>query len=159
MQRRYRLNDDTELMKTVKEDRMRLNLLVFVIAMSVSMGIATASFAGPGLGDTDGDGIDDFFDNCLDDSNSTGPNLFPHLDTDRDGCGNLCDGDFTQDGVTNGADFIAFRVAFAADASGDTDMDGSGGTNGADFILFRVNFAQGFPGASSNTFRDTARCP
>ena len=129
---------------------MRLNLLISLIALVVSMGVATASF---GQGDTDGDGIDDFFDNCTDQSNAA------QVDSDFDGCGNLCDGDFDQDGVVEGNDFSIFRAAFSSNASGVTNMDGEEGTRGLDFIRFRDQFQQGVPGPSENTFRDLSVCP
>jgi len=132
---------------------MRLNLLVILISMVACLGIATASFAGPGLGDTDGDGVDDFVDDCLTDPNGA------QVDSDYDGCGNYCDGDFDQSGTTGGSDFIIFRGGFLASASGVTDMDGSGSTGGSDFILFRGNFLRGSPGPSSNTFKDPVACP
>jgi len=132
---------------------MRLSLLVSVVALVLSIGMATASYAGPGLGDSDGDSIDDFFDNCTDDVNAS------QTDSDFDGCGNLCDGDFDQDAATNGGDFLIFRAGFIAGASGVTDMDSDGTTNGGDFLIFRSQFIQGVPGPSLNTFRDTAVCP
>jgi hypothetical protein len=56
--------------------------------------------------DGDGDGIPDSADNCSDASNAG------QDDTDGDDCGNLCDADYTQDGVIGFADFGQFAVAF-----------------------------------------------
>jgi len=132
---------------------MRFDLLASLLAFFLALGITGTATAGPGLGDTDGDGVDDFFDNCLTDVNGA------QVDADYDGCGNYCDGDFDQSGTTGGSDFIIFRGGFLASASGVTDMDGSGSTGGSDFILFRGNFLRGSPGPSSNTFKDPVACP
>lgn len=132
---------------------MRYGLLASLLALFLTLSVSGMAFAGPGLGDSDGDSVDDFFDNCKDISNAG------QVDSDFDGCGNICDGDFDQNAVTNGADFLIFRAGFIAAASGVTDMDANGLTNGADFLTFRTNFIQGAPGASLNTFRDTSACP
>ena len=134
---------------------MRFGLLASLLAFFLALGVAGTAYAGPGLGDSDGDGLDDFFDNCRDVALAPPDNK----DSDGDGCGNICDGDFDQDGIVNGADFIIFRGGFIAGASGITDMTGDHITNGADFIQFRGNFIQGTPGPSENTFRDPVACP
>ena len=96
--------------------------------------------------DTDLDGVDDSLDNCIETPNN-------QLDADLDGYGNACDGDFNNDGATNGSDFIIFRGGFNT-SLGDPeylpvlDMDANEMTNGADFILFRGNFSLGLPGPS-----------
>ena len=132
---------------------MRFGLLASLLAFFLALGVAGTAYAGPGLGDSDNDGVDDFFDNCRDRENAS------QVDSDYDGCGNLCDGDFDQSGNTNGADFIKFRAGFQAAASGVTDMTADGITNGADFIEFRANFIAGVPGPSDNTFKDPLACP
>ena len=132
---------------------MRLSLLVSLLVSMLSIGVATIAFAGPGLGDSDGDGFDDVFDNCKD-----APNV-SQLDVDGDGCGNLCDGDFDQDGVVSGGDFLTFRGGILVGASGVTNHTGGGVTNGADFLVFRGQILQGTPGPSLNAFRDQAACP
>ena len=131
---------------------MRFGLLASLLAFFLALGVAGTAFAGPGLGDSDSDGVDDFFDVCKDDPLS-------QLDTDGDGCGNACDGDFNQSGVTNSADFSLFRSGFLASASGITDMNGNGTTNSVDFSLFRAQITQGTPGPSLNTFRTSPGCP
>jgi hypothetical protein len=62
------------------------------------------------VGDLDLDGIDDSCDNCL---LAAAPNP-DQTDTDVDGYGNRCDADYDQNGVTGGADFNAFRLAFGS---------------------------------------------
>ena len=54
--------------------------------------------------DTDGDGVGDVCDNCIDIANGTvlpdaGGNS--QYDSDSDGYGNACDADFTHDGVAD----------------------------------------------------------
>ncbi len=132
---------------------MRFGLFTSLLAFFLTLGLAGAAFAGPGLGDSDGDGWDDVFDNCLSKSNVS------QLDVDGDGCGNFCDGDYNQGSDVNGVDFITFRGGFISGASGVTDHDGNGVTNGLDFIVFRGQFIQGAPGPSSNAFRDQSACP
>lgn len=56
--------------------------------------------------DTDGDGIPDIADNCL-----NVPNL-DQCDADGDGIGNRCDCDFNQDNFCGGPDFTAFIGCF-----------------------------------------------
>ena len=132
---------------------MRLSLLVSLLVSLLSIGVATTAFAGPGLGDSDGDGWDDVFDNCTNDSNAS------QLDVDADGCGNLCDGDYDQNAIVNGADFLDFRGGFLASASGVTDHTGDGVTDGSDFLVFRGQFLAGVPGPSLNSVRDLTACP
>ena len=132
---------------------MRSGLLASLFAFMLAMGVAGTAFAGAGLGDTDGDDVDDYFDVCRDVADS------PQLDTDGDGCGNICDGDYDNDGDVDGGDFLTFRGGFFASASGDTDHDGDGDTDGADFLKFRGQFFQAVPGPSVAHHRDTTACP
>ena len=132
---------------------MRISLLVSLLVSLLSIGVATTAFAGPGLGDTDGDGWDDVFDNCMTSSNAS------QLDVDGDGCGNICDGDYDNDADVDGGDFLTFRGGFIANASGVTDHDGDGDTDGTDFLTFRGQFIQSVPGPSLNAFRDLTACP
>jgi hypothetical protein len=101
------------------------------------------------LVDADLDGVPDSADNCTDVENSS------QLDSDGDLCGNVCDADFDQNGVTGGADFNAFRLCFllAVPGSGpaedptcaEADMDGNLVVGGTDFNQFRLEFG-GAPG-------------
>ncbi|GMW07379.1 MAG: hypothetical protein AMXMBFR8_21750 [Nevskiales bacterium] len=104
------------------------------------------------LPDADGDGAHDDQDNCINVAN--GP-LIPdgggnsQRDTDGDGFGNVCDGDFDNSGgIVNYADLAQFRGAFGS-ANADADMDGSGGiVNYTDLALFRNRFGKA-PGPSA----------
>jgi hypothetical protein len=57
--------------------------------------------------DTDGDGVDDSVDNCTFVANAA------QIDTDADGHGNACDGDFQNNCLTNIFDTFAFKANFA----------------------------------------------
>jgi hypothetical protein len=54
-------------------------------------------------GDSDGDGVDNHFDNCSSLSNPS------QCDSDGDGYGNRCDGDLNNNGFTNAQDTTLFR--------------------------------------------------
>ena len=115
--------------------------LIFVL-------IAGPAFAGS-VSDTDGDLVPDAYDNCTDVAN--GPNETSNqIDTNLDGYGNACDGDFNNDGGTTTADFtgaptdITFLNSFTGvNVSLDTDMDGNGATTTADFLLWLAFFSNG----------------
>jgi hypothetical protein len=102
-----------------------------------------ARAAPPGM-DSDGDTVTDSADNCIDVPNAA------QTDTDLDGIGNLCDCDFTQDGLCNIVDFQTFLTDFSTQIDGGTgtDMDGSGAVGIADFSLFLPGFQRGEPGPS-----------
>ncbi len=72
--------------------------------------------------DSDGDGIPDASDNCIEEENAS------QLDTDGDDYGNACDCDFDQNLACNIADFSIFREDYIAtvDSGVGTDMDGNG---------------------------------
>jgi len=112
-----------------------------------------------GGSDLDGDGVCDAFDTCL---------LTPNpaqIDTDLDGCGNQCDGDFTQDGIVGGPDFSVFVSAFFARSAGSpgfnphVDANGDGLVGGPDFGSFARQLASGTPGPSLRDDRDVLSCP
>ena len=138
---------------------MRLSLLVSVLAFLLSLSVAGVSFAGSLLGDGDGDTIDSLFDNCRDTSNTD------QRDPDGDGCGAACDGDYDQDGVVGGSDFLIFRASFIAGTpSGagyneNADHDGDGFVAGSDFLVFRAQFGAGVPGPSKAAYRNLTACP
>ena len=86
------------------------------------------------LGDADSDGVFDSADNCLLVNN---PN---QLDTDDDGFGNICDGDFNNDCAVNVVDLGILRANFFATGNNVTDMNGDGVTNVVDLGLLRTVF-------------------
>jgi hypothetical protein len=96
--------------------------------------------------DADGDGIPDQRDNCVLAANPA------QIDSDGDGYGNICDGDFNNDGATNTADLMTLRAAFGS-SMGQTayhasvDLDGNGAVNMLDMSLFKGLFGKA-PGPS-----------
>ena len=91
--------------------------------------------------DTDGDGIDDVADNCIQISN------FMQRDTDGDGFGNFCDPDLDNNGVVNFLDVALWVPSFSTVNTGDEDFNGDGLSNFSDFALFANYYLQS-PGPS-----------
>jgi hypothetical protein len=109
--------------------------------------------------DQDGDGVVDEFDNCTLDFNPL------QRDSDGDGCGNYCDGDYDQDGIVGGPDFTIFAIAFNDSAAGDPsvnldpDVNGDGIVGGPDYTYFAIQFNEAIPGPSLRVDRDPIACP
>ena len=98
---------------------------IFVIVAFSSVAIS--------VGD-DGDGIIDSEDNCIDDFN---PN---QTDTDKDGYGNFCDGDFNNDGIVEFPDNETMGNFFYTN-NPETDLNGDLTTDFLD--LGRLTFLWG----------------
>jgi hypothetical protein len=84
--------------------------------------------------DTDGDGVIDPFDNCIDLANPA------QVDSDGDDYGNLCDGDLNNNGFTNAQDYILFRGRLGNSGTNPydiADFNANGFVNAQDYILFR----------------------
>jgi hypothetical protein len=109
--------------------------------------------------DTDADGWEDGFDNCSSIAN------YPQRDIDGDGCGDLCDADFDQDGISGIVDFGIFKMSFG-EASGDpsynplADMDRDGVVGVLDLGIFTSEF-NGAPGPSGlpPSLKTPVACP
>ena len=97
------------------------------------------------VADNDSDGIPDNIDNCTDVTNPG------QEDSDGDGHGNSCDGDFNNDCLTNIFDLFAFKGAFGnPGADAQFDLDNSGGAVSVDIFdlfIFKGLFGQ-TPGPS-----------
>lgn len=113
--------------------------------------------------DTDGDGVFDCNDNCI-----NVPNASPFdCDTDMDGYGNRCDGDFNNGGTprVNSIDFSTYFLPdyiATTDSGTGTDMScgGSPPVNAIDFgSYFIPQFTQTFPGPSGLACAGTVPCP
>ncbi|MEL7240241.1 MAG: thrombospondin type 3 repeat-containing protein, partial [Planctomycetota bacterium] len=85
--------------------------------------------------DSDGDGIDNTFDNCIDHANAD------QRDTNLDGFGNRCDADFNGDLIVNFIDLGKMRSTFFT-SDADTDLDGDGVVNFVDLGILRTLFFQ-----------------
>jgi hypothetical protein len=109
------------------------------------------------LPDQDQDGVGDPEDNCLAVANAD------QRDTNLDGYGNLCDGDFDNNGGVNVADLNTFKSSYGkAEGSpgydADADLDGNSAVNVGDLNLFRTMY-QGTPGPSGLACAGTPPCP
>ncbi len=83
--------------------------------------------------DTDGDGIADGSDNCIQVAN---PN---QIDTDTDGFGNFCDPDYNNDGYINFIDLGILKGSFfSTDAN--LDLNGDGFVNFIDLGIMKSMF-------------------
>ncbi len=86
-----------------------------------SLTVDSSSFTfGISMADSDGDGIENMFDNCRNESNSA------QQDLDGDGIGDACDSDIDNDNVANEMD------AYPYNASEQYDTDGDGIGNNVD---------------------------
>ena len=136
---------------------MKTGLMAGGISLLATLGLSFAAFAGPSV-DHDGDGVYDVLDNCMFVSNASPADC----DTDNDGYGNICDGDFNQDTYTDGSDFPTFNFDFnngGIDNGTGTDMNCDGYTDGADFPLFNGQFnGAAVPGPSGLYCAGTVPC-
>ena len=141
-------------MKMVDAARM----ILFMLALCFPL----ASFAGPAT-DTDSDGVPDAIDNCSTIANAGTAGC----DSDLDGYGNACDGDYDQNLTTNSNDFLnVFLVDFptgtmSTNAAGNpngTDNDCNGVVNGNDFLNVFLSLFPGTPGPSGLSCAGTAPC-
>ena len=83
--------------------------------------------------DTDGDGVSDALDNCV---NVANPD---QRDSNGDGFGNICDADLNNDCIVNPIDLGIFKgVFFTPDA--DADLNGDGVVNPVDLGIFKSLF-------------------
>ena len=124
-----------------------LGLLLSLTTILVITNVAAAA-------DSDGDGITDDLDNCRALSNAN------QRDTDGHRFGNRCDPDLNGDGIIDGRDTNALRVAFGGTGP-HADFDGNGGVNGADVGILRSFFGKppgpGALGAQTVTGPQAAR--
>ena len=129
-----------------------------VSLLALSLALPTASLAV----DTDGDGVDDAVDNCLEWSNPA------QEDGDGDGCGDICDGDFDQSGEAGAPDLAAFLSRYTAsvgDAAYDAAYDFDKNET-IEFLDWQHFYYSTFltpgglvPGPSLVTGRDPVACP
>ncbi len=95
--------------------------------------------------DSDNDGVSDDQDNCIYVANGpvipdAGDNS--QLDTDGDGYGNYCDGDFDNNGLIDPSDFSALKSFIGQPGHPGEDMNGNGLVDPADFSLLKSKLGQ-----------------
>jgi hypothetical protein len=130
---------------------------VGVLAIAMAILLPLAAYAGPAP-DMDSDGTVDVQDICKLNPNSPSPN---GCDTDSDGYGNACDGDYDNNGTVDIFDFGTFGASFGATGApcfSATDMDGNGTVDIFDFGTFGGGFG-GPPGPSGLDCAGTITCP
>jgi hypothetical protein len=149
---------------------MNVRSLAVVLASGLAIAIALplAASAGPTPGgvDTDGDTVEDAFDNCRTTANAT------QVDTDRNGCGDVCtqdvSGDSNGDLVVGAPDFLALGMQFGNTGCGSpnppcsADFNGDTTVGAPDFLILGMTFGNTVgPSGISNAQCDptTCRCP
>ncbi len=112
---------------------MKLKLMMISL---LAFGFATSAYAGS-VADSDSDLVPDVFDNCVNAPNGPGQAPNNQVDTDADGFGNLCDGDFNNSGGNVDLnDFNLFLGDFGNPATSQFDHDADGDTDLGDFTIF-----------------------
>ena len=134
--------------------KLKLALLVGLFAF----GYALSASAGAVV-DSDSDLVPNQFDNCKNFAN--GPNQASNqVDTDIDGWGNACDGDFDNTAASvswlvAGSDFSIFVANFGGSsaAAKESDLTGDGLIAGTDFTRFVALFGSNMtaPGSTSES--------
>lgn len=141
---------------------MRTKLTALAAGLILAVGLPLAAMAGPTPGGSDSgdsDGVENAFDNC---STKVNPN---QKDVDHDGCGDVCDADFDQNGASGAPDFTTFKASFGFTTgqvgyNASADMDCNGAVGSGDFPLFKSEFTTtAGPSGISNAGRSATACP
>jgi len=128
----------------ITEEMIKMKVRLLALAFGFFL-VAGTAVAGPtsGGGDTDGDGVENAFDNCGSVSNAS------QTDTDHNGCGDGCTEPIQCDGnsdlVIGGPDFALLGAEFGRTGCGTTNtcsMDCNGDTvvGGPDFAILGTEF-------------------
>jgi hypothetical protein len=140
---------------------MKVKLMALLAGFCLVVGLPLAAMAGPTPGGADGDsdGVEDAFDNCTVKVNAT------QKDVDHDGCGDICDGDFDQNGSAGVTDYGVLLNAFGKttgqvgyNASADMDCNGAVGLTDYGAFLNEFGTTAGASGIT-NAGRSLVACP
>jgi hypothetical protein len=143
---------------------MKYNLIALACAILLALGLSLTVTAGPSEPDSDLDLVVD----CADDCNPPHPqdpdgsDNLNQADSDKDGYGQICDGDYNNDGKTNTSDFTIFKASFSGTYDEQCDHNCDGKVNTTDFTTFKAlfNAAQlGSSGQACAAGNDKGNCP
>jgi hypothetical protein len=140
---------------------MKVKLMALLAGFCLVVGLPLAAMAGPTPGGADGDtdGVENAFDNC---TSKVNPN---QKDADHDGCGDVCDGDFDQNGTAGVSDYGILLNSFGATTGAPNykaavDMDCNGAIGITDYGLFLNEFGTSAgPSGITNAGRSATACP
>jgi len=120
---------------------MKKSLIALIAGFCLVVGLPLVATAGPTPGgpDTDLDGVEDAFDNCVDDANPE------QKDLDHDACGDRCDCDYDNNGACTPADFNTFAGTYLLGEGSPgynplADCDCNGAITPADFACFAAGY-------------------
>jgi hypothetical protein len=125
------------------------------------LGLPLAASAGPtpGGADADSDGVENAFDNCTSRVNPS------QKDADHDGCGDVCDGDFDQNGTAGVTDYGMLLTAFGSTVGSpnynpaiDADCNGACGLTDIGLFLNEFSTTAG-PSGITGPGRNPVACP
>jgi len=139
---------------------MKVSLIALTFGFFLVVGLPLAATAGPTPGgpDSDGDTVEDAFDNCTTVQNAG------QEDADHDGCGDPCDPlllcDCDGDGFVGVDDFTQMVIEWGSTSGGMCDCDGDTYVGVDDFTTLVQEWGQRKgPSGITNPSRDYTECP